>query len=42
MSDKKTPSINFEGMTLLEYLKTNEFKKKIRKLMEEYRRKHPK
>lgn len=37
----KSPSIP-DGMTLFEYLKTDEFKERIRKAREEYRKKHGK
>ena len=41
MSENK-PFTLPNGMTLLEYLKNNEFKERIRKAKEEYQKKHPK
>lgn len=44
MSENKTqnakPFILPNGMTLMEYLKSDEFKERIRKAREEYRKKH--
>lgn len=46
MSENKTPTAKPfalpNGMTLFEYLKTDEFKERIRKAWEEYRKKHGK
>lgn len=47
MSDNKAnPNIKpfnlTDGMTLLEYLKSDEFKERIRKAREEYQKKHGK
>ena len=45
MSENKNPTRPFfipNGMTLIEYLKSDAFKERIRKAREEYRKKHGK